>query len=87
MIRPADAATTPYAAFQASHVRVGDVVRYPATLRPEHHGRRTERLLVAGVDERGLRCIQKVNGDKHESFVTTRQLEDNGVVVEAHVGD
>ncbi len=77
----------PHEAFSPDDVRVGDVISYPAILRPEHGGRRGDRIVVVGMDSRGLRCVEKVNGEKRESFVVPAQLEGNGVVVEAHVGD
>lgn len=77
----------PLEVFRAADVRVGDVIRYPAILRREHRGWRGDRIVVAGIDHRGLRCIQNVNGEKRESFVVPAQIEENGVIVEAHVGD
>jgi hypothetical protein len=74
-------------AFDVSDVVVGDVIRYPAILRPEHGGERSERLVVVRIEGEFLRCLSRVNGEKRESSIYPAQLRENGIVVEAHVGD
>ncbi len=72
-------------AFDSSQVEIGDRIAYPAVLRPEHHGQRSE-LLVVGIDGQKLLVVRVDDEGRpgtDEFIVAPTQLTENGVIVYA----
>lgn len=68
--------------FDVSGLEVGNVIRYPAILRPEHQGVRS-RVVIESIQGRTVHTLSRgLDGQPSRSVVAPMQLQDNGVLVE-----